>query len=63
MNVEQLREALVAMPGHWPVHVEVAADGSGGGADVDYLYTLEAFPSNFPRQGCMAVIRVNYEPT
>ena len=63
MTVQQLREALATMPGHWPVHVEVAADGSGGGADVDYLYTLEAVPSNFRSQGCMAVIRINYDPT
>lgn len=63
MNVQQLREALANMPGHWPVHIEVPADGSGGGADWDYLYTLEAVPSNFPKQGCMCVIRINPAPT
>ena len=41
MTVNELREALEKMPGHWPVHVAVRADGSGGGADEDFLYTLE----------------------
>jgi hypothetical protein len=63
MTVDQLREALAAMPGHWPVHVEVDADGSGGGADKDYLYTLDCERSSFPSQGNMAVITINREPT
>ena len=50
------------MPGHWPVHLAVRADGSGGGADEDFLYTLECVPESFPSQGCMAVVRVNYDP-
>jgi hypothetical protein len=62
MTVQELREALATMPDHWPVHVEVRADGSGGGADQDYFYTLDVVPDNFPSQGNMAVIRINYEP-
>lgn len=62
MTVQELREALTAMPDHWPVHVEVRADGSGGGADHDYLFTLDAVPDSFPSQGNMAVIRINYDP-
>lgn len=62
MNVRELREALATMPDHWPVHLAVAADGSGGGADEDFLFTLECVPENFSTQGCMAVIRANYEP-
>ena len=60
MNVQELREALADLPGHWPVHVAVRADGSGGGADTDYLYTLDVQRDNFPTQGCMAVIRIDY---
>ncbi len=62
MTVDQLREAIATMPGHWPVHVEVKADRDCTSADWDYLFTLEAVPSSFPTQGCMAVIRINYEP-
>ncbi len=63
MTVDQLREALAGMPGHLPVHVEVNSDHDhGGGADTDYLYTLECVRENFPSQGGMAVIRINYEP-
>ena len=70
MTVNELREALEKMPGHWPVHVAVRADGSGGGADEDFLYTLdedflytlECVPESCPSQGCMAVVRVNYDP-
>jgi len=58
MNVKQLREALADMPGHWPVHVEVDKDGSGGGADVDFHFALDIQPGNFPTYGCMAVIRL-----
>lgn len=63
MTVQELREALEKMPGHWPVRVELRVDGSGGGADFDYHYTLDCVPSAFPTQGCMAVIRLNYNPT
>lgn len=59
MNVQQLREALATMPGHVPVHVEVPADGSGGGADVDFHFTLECVLEAFPTQGRIAVIRIN----
>jgi len=45
------------------VHVEVREDGSGGGVDMGYYFTLDCVPSAFPTQGCMAVIRLNYEPT
>lgn len=63
MNVAQLIEALQAMPGHLPVHVEVNSDHDRGhGQDTDYLYTLDCVQSNFPSQGNMAVIRINYEP-
>lgn len=61
MNVQELREALADLPGHWPVHVAVRADGSGGGADTDYLYTLDVVRDNFPTQGNMAVIRLDLD--
>lgn len=63
MTVDQLREALAQMPGHIPVHVAYPIDGSGGGADVEYLYTLDCELGNFPSQGRMAVITINTEPT
>ncbi len=50
------------MPGHVPVHVEVPADGSGGGADTEYHFTLECTLEAFPTQGRMAVIRLNPAP-
>lgn len=62
MTVSELREALEQMPDHWPVLVAERIDGSGGGADEQFLFTLECVPENFPTQGCMAVVRVNYEP-
>lgn len=62
MTVDQLREALDGMPGHVPVHVAVPADGSGGGADTDYLFTLDCTLEAFPSQGRMAVISINTEP-
>lgn len=37
MTVAQLIRELNEIPGHLPVHVAVKADGSGGGADTDYL--------------------------
>lgn len=63
MTVQQLREALEKMPGHWPVHVEYQADGSGGGCDTEYLYVLDCERSSFPTQGNMAVITINRNPT
>lgn len=63
MTVQQLREALATMPAHWPVHLAVRADGSGGGADEDFLFVLECVPEAFPTYGCMAVIRANHQPT
>lgn len=62
MTVDQLREALATMPGHVPVHVEVPADVSGGGADTEYHFTLECTLEAFPTQGRMAVIRLNPAP-
>lgn len=62
MTVDQLREALATMPGHVPVHVETRADGSGGGADVDLLFTLDCTLEAFPTQGRIAVIHINHEP-
>lgn len=62
MTVDQLREALAQMPGHIPVHIATPADGSGGGADTDYLFTLECRLESFPSQGRMAVIYPNPEP-
>jgi hypothetical protein len=62
VTVDQLREALATMPGHVPVHVEVPADGSGGGADVDLLFTLDCALEAFPTQGRIAVIRINPAP-
>jgi hypothetical protein len=64
VTVQQLREALAAMPGHVPVHVEVNSDHDhGGAADTDYLFTLDCTLESFPTQGRMAVIRINYAPT
>lgn len=63
MNVAQLIEALQSLPSHWPVHVAVPADGNGGGAATDYLYTLDVESFNFPSQGNMAVITINHAPT
>ncbi len=63
MNVAQMIEALQALPAHWPVHVAMTADGSGGGADTDYLYTLDVEHTNFPTQGNIAVITINRHPS
>ncbi len=62
MTVDELREALAAMPAHYPVHIAARADGSGGGSDEDFLHTLECVPEAFPTYGNMAVIRINYDP-
>lgn len=63
MTVDQLREALKDMPGHIPVHVAVASDQEhGGGADTDYLFTLDCQIEAFPTQGRMAVISINHSP-
>jgi hypothetical protein len=61
MTVQQLREALQAMPGHWPVHVKVRGNEFDG-EDWDWLFTLDCVPDSFPTQGCMATITINYEP-
>ena len=63
MTVAKLIEELQAIPSHLPVHVAIKADGSGGGADTDYHYILGAELSSFPKQGLMAVIHLNEEPT
>ena len=67
MTVNQLRELLAPMPGHWPVSVEVICNGlgyvDGKGSTTDYHYTLDCITSNFPTQGGHAVVRLNYEPT
>lgn len=60
MTVAELREALAAMPGHWPVHVEWMDDGSGD--EEVFLFTLDCQRSNFPQQGNMAVITINHDP-
>lgn len=39
MTVDQLRELLAGVPGHLPVVIEVTRDGSGGGADTDFVST------------------------
>lgn len=68
MNVQEFRDALQTIPGHLPVHVAVPADGSGGGADEDFLFVLEcaleSLPTNgrFQTGGRMVVIRINQEP-
>lgn len=62
MTVTELIEQLSAMPGHWPVHVELKSECPCCGVGTDYLYTLDAVPSNFPSQGSMALIRINPEP-
>lgn len=63
MTVAELIQKLQAMPGHLPVMIEIPTDGSGGGADVDYHFTLDAELSSFPTQGRMAMIILNLEPT
>lgn len=63
MTVAQLIRELNEIPGHLPVHVAVKADGSGGGADTDYLYVLGAELDSFPTHGNMAVIQINYKPS
>jgi hypothetical protein len=64
VTVDQLREALAPMPGHIPVYVAVNSDQeNGGGADTDYLYTLDCSVGNFPSHGRMAVIQINYDPS
>jgi hypothetical protein len=61
MTVAELIETLQAMPGHWPVHVATVEDGSGGGADEEYLFILEVVPCSFPTYGNFCVIRTNPE--
>lgn len=62
MTVAELIEKLQAMPGYWPVHIERSIDGSGGGADKEYLYVLDCEAGNFPTHGGMAVIIQNESP-
>lgn len=57
MNVKELREAIAEMPGHWPVTVAVKDEGSDA---MDYLCTLDVQRDNFPTQGNIAVIRIDY---
>ena len=62
MNVRQLKEYLADMPDYFPVYVAVNSDHEhGGGADTDYLRTWDCKSGNFPSQGNMAVIRIDYE--
>jgi hypothetical protein len=63
VTVADLIERLQTMPGHWPVYIEDTADGSGGGAEVVYRYTLDCERGNFPTQGGMAVITINHDPS
>jgi hypothetical protein len=55
MTVSDMIEKLQAMPGHWPVHIAVTTDGSGGCADTEYQYILDVERGNFPTHGGMAV--------
>ena len=67
MTVDQLREALATMPGHWPVHVEIHTHPAMGCIDRhgnrELHYTLDCIPDNVPKSGGMAVVRLNYEPS
>ena len=64
MNVKTLRELLARLPDHLPVHVAVNSDHlNGDGDETYYLYTLDCEQENFPSQGNMAVIRINYNPS
>lgn len=62
MTVDQLREALAGMPGHLPVHIASPVKGTTA-AEVEYLYTLDCHLDAFPKQGRIAVITINTEPT
>jgi hypothetical protein len=57
MTVAELIRELQAMPGHWPVHVEVKPFDTSPD-DTGYHYTLDVQRHNFPTQGNMAVIRL-----
>jgi hypothetical protein len=63
MTVSELIEKLTSMPGHIDVFIESPCDGSGGGAETDYLYTLDCELSSFPTRGRIAVILMNKAPT
>lgn len=56
MTVDELREKLAGVPGHLPVVIEQTVDGSGGGADVEYVLTLDAERTNFPTVGSLFAI-------
>jgi hypothetical protein len=61
MNIRDLKEYIADMPDYFPVCVAVNSDHeNGGGAQTDYLITLDCKPGNFPSQGSMAVIRIDY---
>lgn len=62
MNVRQLIDRIKDLPGHLPVRVAVPADGSGGGADTDYFYTLDVELGSFDAQGRAAVITLYERP-
>lgn len=67
MTVDQLREMIAGIPGHWPVVVEIITNTEGclqnRGACTDYYYTLDCIPDGFPQGGPQATVRLNYEPT
>lgn len=68
MNVQQLREALQAMPDHLPVMLAVR----GGDATrkdlahwcegVDFIFSLDCKVEAFPTFGRMAVVYADHEP-
>lgn len=56
MTVDDLRERLQGIPGHWTVVVEQSGDGSGGGSETEYALTLDVERGNFPTFGGIAII-------
>lgn len=63
MTVAELIEKLQSLPGHITVHIPRAADGSGGGADTDYLFVDDIELTSFPTYGRIAVLTINQQPT
>ena len=63
MTVTELIEKLQSLPGHITVHIPRAADGSGGGADTDYLFVDDIELTSFPTYGRIAVLTINQQPT
>lgn len=59
ITVADLIEKLQAMPGHWPVHIEMPCNDAAG---TDYFYALDWELQSFPTQGLMAVIVPNMNP-